>query len=198
MCSKAKGETGQSNHELMCYKQSQRAFRERKERHVRDLEAKLDLLTGTTSSLQSENERLKLMLRRAQSENELLRSKASSSPSRRQPAIRSDNPGLLQPQHQSRAAPVQNGLWLSNASVPPGQNSPENTSGNKENSLNATGVWDILQLHPLYLSGTLDVGKVCERLKNKARCDGTGPVFDQAEVCAMIEEVGRSGGGARC
>ena len=44
---------------------------------MRDLEAKLNLLTTTTSSLQSDNERLKLMLQRAETENEILRSPAT-------------------------------------------------------------------------------------------------------------------------
>lgn len=56
----------------------QRAFRERKERHVRDLEAKLSALESSATSLATDNERLKLALQRATTENEILRATSSS------------------------------------------------------------------------------------------------------------------------
>lgn len=43
---------------------SQRAFRERKERHVRDLEAKLHFFATRMAKLQEDNERLEALLRR--------------------------------------------------------------------------------------------------------------------------------------
>ena len=58
----------------------QRAFRERKERHVRDLEAKLTALESQSHSLQSDNERLKLALQRAETENEILRATSATNP----------------------------------------------------------------------------------------------------------------------
>jgi AP-1-like transcription factor len=57
----------------------QRAFRERKERHVRDLEAKLSALESSATSLATDNERLKLALQRATTENEILRATSTSS-----------------------------------------------------------------------------------------------------------------------
>lgn len=57
---------------------SQRAFRERKERHVRDLEAKLSALESSATSLATDNERLKLALQQATTENEILRASGSS------------------------------------------------------------------------------------------------------------------------
>ncbi|KAF2229530.1 hypothetical protein EV356DRAFT_537168 [Viridothelium virens] len=59
---------------------AQRAFRERKERHVRDLEAKLTALESQSHSLQSDNERLKLALQRAETENEILRATSATNP----------------------------------------------------------------------------------------------------------------------
>ena len=53
---------------------SQHAFHERKEIHIRDLEFKLNALKNYTDSLQSDNDRLKQALRRARTENEILRS----------------------------------------------------------------------------------------------------------------------------
>ena len=181
----------------------QRAFRERKERHVRDLEAKLNLLTTTTSSLQSDNERLKLMLQRAQTENEILRATASSSPTANHPPGFVDDPTLLPSSRPSKSSPsrveeprfdstrLANGL-LSTESTSPGKSG--NVSNRESHLLSASATWDLLQSHPLYLSGAVDIGEVCERLKKMARCDGMGPMFEEEEVRKVIEEVGRSGG----
>lgn len=176
---------------------SQRAFRERKERHVRDLEAKLDLLTTTTSLLQADNERLRLMLRRAQSENEILRARTSSSPSSSQPSVIASHSSMLPPTHPLHIArnPTENHFHPARG-IPHAQNSAVDTPGENRNLVPAAAVWDILQTHPIYLSGTLDINKVCELLKGKARCDGMGPMFNQNEVCGVIEEVGRQGGDA--
>ncbi|KAK0347845.1 hypothetical protein LTR91_004453 [Friedmanniomyces endolithicus] len=183
---------------------AQRAFRERKERHVRDLEAKLNLLTTTTSSLQSDNERLRLMLQRAQTENEILRVTAASSPTANYPPGFVDDPSLL-PQNSrlSKRSPalgkestwesarLANGLSPSTASSPSKFGSPSSSEGQL---LSASATWDLLQSHPLYLSGAVDIGEVCERLKKMAKCDGKGPMFEEDEVRNVIEDVGRSGG----
>lgn len=56
--------------------------------------------------------------------------------------------------------------------------------------------WEILQLHPLFARGILDISLVCERLKQLARSDDVtgGPMFDEDEVRAVVEEMGRDGG----
>lgn len=57
---------------LICFlkNKSQRAFRERKERHVRDLEAKLHFFATRMAKLQEDNERLEGLLRRVLVEKE--------------------------------------------------------------------------------------------------------------------------------
>ena len=84
-----------------------------------------------------------------------------------------------------------NGL-LTTAKSPVSSGSSPGTGGS--NLLSASATWDFLQQHPLYLSGTVDIGEVCDRLKKVARCDGMGPMFDQVEVRQVIEQVGRSSG----
>ncbi len=149
---------------------------------MRDLEAKLNLLTTTTSSLQSDNERLRLMLQRAQTENEILRVTAASSPTANYPPGFVDDPSLL-PQNSrlSKRSPalgkestwesarLANGLSPSTASSPSKFGSPSSSEGQL---LSASATWDLLQSHPLYLSGAVDIGEVCERLKKMAKCDG--------------------------
>lgn len=170
---------------------------------MRDLEAKLNLLTSTTSSLQSDNERLKLMLQRAQTENEILRATSSTSPSTNHPPGFVDDPTLLQSsrQRQTRTSrssgtrpdsATRSGLPSSTMSSSPDKTS--NSEIGQRHLLSASATWDLLQSHPLYLAGSVDIGEVCERLKKLARCEGMGPVFDEFEVRKVIEEVGKSGG----
>lgn len=82
-----------------------------------------------------------------------------------------------------------NGL-LSTETTTSSQTSPQSDSSHL---LSAGATWDLLQSHPLYAQGALDIGRVCERLKGLARCDGTGPMFDEHDVRAVIEEVGSDG-----
>lgn len=55
---------------VISIKTSQRAFRERKERHVRDLEARLHFFATRMAKLQEDNERLEGLLRRVLVEKE--------------------------------------------------------------------------------------------------------------------------------
>jgi AP-1-like transcription factor len=162
----------------------------------------LNLLTTTTSSLQSDNERLKLMLQRAQTENEILRATASSSPKGSNPPGFVDDPSLLPPSRPSKSSstrsdePTFDPRRLANGLIST-ETSPSQSSGSpnsRSHLLSASATWDLLQSHPLYLSGAVDIGEVCERLKKMARCDGMGPMFEEDEVRKVIEEVGRSGG----
>jgi AP-1-like factor len=150
---------------------SQRAFRERKERHVKDLEAKLTALESSATSLASDNQRLKLALQRATTENELLR--ASSRPS-------------------STISPAQHHSPSQSGDADPGYTTAK--PGKQEGAmLQAGATWDLIQGHPLVRQGHVDIADVCDRLRGAARCDGTGPVFSEREVKRAIEESRRGG-----
>lgn len=178
---------------------SQRAFRERKERHVKDLEAKLTTLQHQSASLNGENERLKRELAKIATENEILR--ATSSP----------NNGMnsfLDTADDLTAGPMQysptDRKARSNSSV----DSEFNMAGTNYTTMrrvlvdDATGepllaagaTWDYIQSHELFLKGLVDVGDVCERLKTMARCDGQGPVFEEGDVRRAIAESAVAGG----
>jgi len=147
------------------------------------------------------------MLQRAQTENEILRATASTSPTSDQPPKFVDNPTQLpppaRPARKSSASRKNNGsnndeafdtARLANGLIST-ETSPSSCSSNSRKTLlSASVTWDFIQSHPLYLSGAVDIGEVCERLKKMARCDGMGPMFDEEEVRKVIEEVGRSGG----
>ena len=57
-----------------------------------------------------------------------------------------------------------------------------------EKLLAAGATWDLIQGHELYRRGLVDVEDVCERLKERATCDGSGPAFAEGEVRRAIEE----------
>ncbi len=62
-----------------------------------------------------------------------------------------------------------------------------------EKLLSAGATWDLIQQHPSFLKGLVDVGDVCERLKKIAKCDGQGPVFEEKDVLDAIEASAASG-----
>lgn len=145
------------------------------------------------------------MLQRAQTENEILRATAATSPKTQHPPGFVDDPSLLPPARPTRKStangqgPLVDSRGLANGLISSNSSSPSNKSGgspgsNRSHLLSASATWDLLQSHPLYLSGAVDIGEVCERLKKMARCDGMGPMFEEEEVRKVIEEVGRSGG----
>ncbi|KAF2397343.1 hypothetical protein EJ06DRAFT_566172 [Trichodelitschia bisporula] len=145
---------------------AQRAFRERKERHVKDLEAKLEALESSATSLATDNQRLKLALQRANTENEILRA-------------RGGREGSWEEEYEGA-----DGGW--SESVRKG--------GEGGALLQAHATWDVIQGHRLVKAGYVDVADVCERLRGKARCDGGGPVFSEWDVLRAVEESRRGGG----
>lgn len=177
---------------------AQRAFRERKERHVRDLEAKLSALESSTHSLQSDNERLKLALQRVRTENEILRATSQHSPTSSRPVSASyPSPGAhLTDDDALREDEVYNVQSLPNGSVINSADKEHTASRRKTKGkeIPASQTWDLIHSHPLVRQGLVDIADVCERLKGAAKCDGHGPVFEESTIWQAIEESRRSGG----
>lgn len=176
---------------------AQRAFRERKERHVRDLEAKLSALENNTHSLQSDNERLKLALQRARTENEILRATSGHSPTAsRRVSASYPSPGALLPKDEDMEEDGYNVQSLSNGSVVNATDKDHAASRNKSKGreVPAAQAWDVIQSHPLVKQGLVDVTDVVERLRGAAKCDGHGPVFEESTIWQAVEESRRSGG----
>ncbi len=164
---------------------SQRAFRERKERHVRDLEAKLAALEKNSASVAEENERLKLQLQKAATENEIL--KATSAHSHRGGSEPLPNAGPM------RYSPTDFYTEVLHAHENKTPSHRIVTSDTGERLLAAGATWDYIIKHPLYARGLVDVGDVSERLKKVATCDGQGPVFEEREIINAIEKSVASG-----
>ena len=63
-----------------------------------------------------------------------------------------------------------------------------------ERMLGTGPTWDMIQSHELYKRGMVDLGRLCENLKGKAVCDGTGPAYPESAVKKAIEDsVGGAG-----
>ena len=167
----------------------QRAFRERKERHVKDLEAKLASLEAAQQQTTTENEQLKRDLQKMSTENEILRATSQ---------IQGAN-GPMSP----GAAPTTTGpmrfnptdfysdLLANHTNKTPSHRVVESEKG--ERLLAAGATWDFIINHELFKRGLVDVGDVSERLKSQAKCDGQGPVFEERAIVRAITESVASG-----
>ncbi|KAK2591907.1 hypothetical protein QQS21_010405 [Conoideocrella luteorostrata] len=164
---------------------AQRAFRERKERHVKDLEKKLASMEAAQQQASVENERLKKDIQKISTENEILR--ATSAVNNGRSSSHSPSPGNTGPMEYNPTDFYSNVLQNHQNKFPSHRIV---TSDSGERLLAAGAAWDFIIDHDLYKRGLVDVEDVSERLKTCARCDGQGPVFsEQAIIMAMEQSV---------
>lgn len=157
---------------------SQRAFRERKERHVKELEEQVAELKKASSSIATENEILKLNLQKVSTENEIL--KATSSSQHMEPVLSNTGPMRYSP------TDFYSEVLHAHANKTPSHRivtDPE--SGGR--LLAAASAWDLIIAHPLVRQGLVDIAAVSDKLKTKAKCDGQGPVFAEGTINECIE-----------
>ena len=182
---------------------SQRAFRERKERHVKDLESKLNNLEAHSTTLLTDNEHLKRQLEKLATQNEILRATTTplnlahlnqnSHGHSQLPPPESPIPGPLT-YSPSAFHEALSGRHPSAANGKPISHRIQVSATTGERLLATGATWDLIQSHELYKKGMVDIGEVCDRLKNRAMCDGTGPAFAEGEIIRAIEEsVGGAG-----
>ncbi|KAJ5628868.1 hypothetical protein N7490_011096 [Penicillium lividum] len=177
---------------------AQRAFRERKERHVKDLEDKVHSLAEASSTLQADNERLKRELAKFATENEILRATSGSmngggshNPvgAREQPAV--TGPMKYTPTDFYSTLMPEGSGWGpapgSSATAPPPSYRVTVCEMTGERLLDAGATWDLIQGHELYKAGQVDIGNIADRLKGLAQCNGQGPAFKEGEVRRAIE-----------
>lgn len=178
---------------------SQRAFRERKERHVRELEQKVNNLEQESTTLVADNDRLKRELAKFATENEILRA-TSATLSGNANAIGGSGHGTGLRPEPTTTGPLHytpTDFYSSLASEGHNISYPMHriyvcpTTGEKLYGAGAT--WDLIQSHELYKRGLVDIANVCERLKGFAQCDGQGPAFRESIVRRAIEESATCG-----
>lgn len=168
---------------------SQRAFRERKERHVKDLEAKLASLEAAQQETASENEKLKRDLQKVSTENEILRATSS---------VRGEGGGSPSHQTMMTTGPMEYNPtdFYSNVLALHPNKTPSHriiTSDSGERLYAAGATWDFIIGHELYQKGMVDIADISNRLKHQAKCDGQGPVFEEKAILEAIEQSVASG-----
>ncbi|MCJ1291039.1 hypothetical protein MMC34_002581 [Xylographa carneopallida] len=163
---------------------AQRAFRERKERHVKDLENKLNSLSAHSTTLLTDNERLKRELQKLATQNEILR--ATTGPASQPPLHNVRPPSPIPGPQTYSPTDFQKAVGVDPKQHPVSYEEFGGEDG--ERLLSAGATWDLIQGHELCRKGMVDVGDVCRRLKGRAACDGRGPAFRECEVMAAIEE----------
>lgn len=168
---------------------AQRAFRERKERHVKDLEAKLASLEAAQQHTATENERLKRDLQKISTENEILRA-TSSMQGAGSPGSNGGAPTTTGPMSYNPTD------FYSNVLSNHPNKTPSHrivTSDDGERLYAAGATWDFIIGHDLYKRGLVDIADISNRLKSQAKCDGQGPVFEERAIVQAIEESVASG-----
>ncbi|POR32571.1 Fluconazole resistance protein 3 [Tolypocladium paradoxum] len=167
---------------------AQRAFRERKEKHVKDLEIKLATLEVAQQQASVENERLKRDLEKMSTENEILR--ATSAMPNGHISSHSPEPTTTGPM-QYKPTDFYSNVLQNHQNKYPSHRIV--TSDDGERLLAAGATWDFIISHELYKQGLVNVADVSERLKNLALCDGQGPVFSEQSIISAIEQSVASG-----
>ncbi|OOF94610.1 hypothetical protein ASPCADRAFT_208259 [Aspergillus carbonarius ITEM 5010] len=166
---------------------AQRAFRERKERHVRELEEKVSNLENESTSLMADNERLKRELAKFTTENEILRATSTS--------LRHSNQYSADPEPTTtgpmKYSPTDLSSDLGGGRGPAHRVTICGKTG--ERLLDAGATWDLIQGHELFKRGLVNIGDVSGRLQGTAQCDGQGPAFRESQVLQAIEDCAAAG-----
>ncbi|ANB11821.1 Yap3p [Sugiyamaella lignohabitans] len=167
---------------------AQRAFRERKEQRVRELEIKLAESEEVVKKLTQENQKLTQENTVLKTENQVLR---NSHHSNLQTAGSNGPPAPQQatfPSHQFYASLLEgheDGSSNDPGSPGTGEVQPsyivyERNHG--ETMLGAGTVWQMLMEDPVMSAEDVDISFVVQYIKDKAVCDGYGPVYPLREV----------------
>jgi hypothetical protein len=163
---------------------SQRAFRERKEKHVKDLEAKLADLEAAQQQASAENERLKRDLQKVSTENEILKATTTTGGRNHLQSSSSPEPLVTGPMRY-------NPTEFASSVLQGHQNkqfSHRIVQSSDGQSLYAAGAaWDFIISHELFKRGLVDIINVSEHLRTRAVCDGQGPVFSEKDIVEAIQ-----------
>lgn len=173
---------------------------------MKDLEQKLTSLEQTSSTLASDNERLKRELEKVATENEILRATTavpsyasnthphsndySTSLSSTQDGKAHIHPDTVNGPSFSSSAEFYTTMLAAHPGVSGGYISHKITVSHTtgERLLAAGATWDMILAHPSFKAGLVDIGDVAERLKKVFQCDGQGPVFAEGDIRKAVEE----------
>ncbi|BCS19705.1 bZIP transcription factor [Aspergillus puulaauensis] len=150
---------------------AQRAFRERKECHIRDLNDRFAQLQQNVSTLHEENDEKRQEITTALAENNMLKELESTSA-----AVQDDFMSVFP--YTSFADLVAPG---DHDKQPKHRLVTDPRTGERLMGLHTT--WEFIQQDPRFQEGVLDLEKICNYLREQVQCDGQGPVF--VERCVL-------------
>ncbi|KAL8700863.1 MAG: hypothetical protein Q9224_000769 [Gallowayella concinna] len=169
---------------------SQRAFRERKERHVKDLEGKLNTATSQNNSLLAEVERLQRENKKYATQNEILR--ATTTPLNMNQPTFNGHPTSPRsptgPMHFSPMTPRHVVPSPNRRIVHPSTHRIDVSPATGERLYGTGATWDFIQSHEAFRHGMVDIALVTQRLQNHTICDGSGPAFPESAIIRAIED----------
>ncbi|KAE8167899.1 hypothetical protein BDV40DRAFT_295019 [Aspergillus tamarii] len=154
---------------------AQRAFRERKECHIRDLNERFVQLQQKLSTLREENDQRRQEITAALAENYTLKEMEST-----RVAFQHDFTSTLT--YASFADSVAPG---DHDKRPTHRITTDPNTGERLMDLGAT--WEFIQQHARFQEGTLDLEKVCNYLRQQVQCDGQGPVFVESLFDSQLQ-----------
>ncbi|KAG0168112.1 hypothetical protein DFQ30_005194 [Apophysomyces sp. BC1015] len=177
---------------------AQRAFRERKERYVKELELKIKAMekdhAEDTSELRKENEVLRSSMKQMESEMYTLRGAALafelSMRKLREAGI--EVPDIQQHTMVHQSGPERLDTRGADQPLSPRvdefaestakrfEHLPDPITRTNAKLIPYSKVWELLSEHPRF--DEFDLEELCEELKTKAKCSGTGPVIEEAEL----------------
>ncbi|KFG85407.1 putative bZIP transcription factor (Fcr3) [Metarhizium anisopliae] len=170
---------------------AQRAFRRRKEQHLKDLEDRVAVLEATRERIYAENARLQEDLERATIEHSLLRNFATSS-------SLFDCAGGSDGSMSSLSAP--SAEWL--ASPPQALHSePHSLAGLRPRyrgrELNAGQMWEFITGHRLFQEGLADVDTIARELRRFVPGNGTRSITEDILTHCIYQSVRTAAGGVQ-
>ncbi|KAK9476385.1 hypothetical protein V1514DRAFT_336992 [Lipomyces japonicus] len=168
---------------------AQKAFRERREKHVKELEQKLEIAIKHTQEIELDNARLKKELQWFQAENHALKqstSQSSQSSQSQSQAVTDKNrleQLLVFPKfHDSSFAP--DAFANQSAEFAP-QYALATDDDESTVYLTPSEVWDRIQTHDK--SDMINIDRVTKHIMPNARCGGNGPIFRIQDVDLAIQ-----------
>lgn len=165
---------------------AQRAFRERKERHVKELEAKLASMEAERQKTTTENEKLKRDLQKISTENQILRATTSlSSPNGSGGGGGGGQQPLMTGPQEYKPTDFFSTLLAGHDNKSLNHRIVVSESG--ERLYDASATWEYIINHDHYQNSRLDLADISNRLKGQAKCDGQGPVFEERAIREAIE-----------
>lgn len=175
---------------------SQRAFRQRKEQHVKDLQGKVAVLEASQAKMEAENERLRAIMDRATVENNLLKSLGSPNSPPQYGRYSDSSPTSSQCESESSGSELHTRAVLMGFKEPCQIECGDRVgqSSSRRNNFQQKGIelWEFIISHRLVEEGLADVSSVAQHLQQLLRLQGNDSDITEAVLTEIIE---RSVGG---